>query len=157
GYYCSLLAEARGHRVIPSVSVTLDLNWKRIYQAILPEINEYLSATLKKNYTEGTGLIFRIFFGRTLNMEVKELARKIFDAFRCPLLEVKLIFHGYWEVESIEPVALSDVLPEEYDFLMASVTRYTRASWPTERHVEESLKYSIAILHDPEERLPPSD
>lgn len=157
GYYCSLLAEARGHKVIPSVSVTLDLNWKRIYQAVLPEINEYLSLALKKNYTNGTGLVFRIFFGRTLNAEVKELARKIFDAFRCPLLEVKLVFEGSWEVESIEPIALGDVLQEEREFLVKSIKRYTRASWPSEKVLEQSLRYSLAILHDPEEKIPPSN
>jgi hypothetical protein len=32
GYYCSLLAEARRHKVIPAVEVLLDLNWKRSWR-----------------------------------------------------------------------------------------------------------------------------
>ncbi|MCJ7764572.1 MAG: RimK-like ATPgrasp N-terminal domain-containing protein, partial [Thiovulaceae bacterium] len=31
GYYCSLLAEARGHRVLPSVKTMLDLSSKSMY------------------------------------------------------------------------------------------------------------------------------
>ncbi len=40
GYYCSLLAEARGQKAIPSVEVMLDLHWKRLLRIALPEVNE---------------------------------------------------------------------------------------------------------------------
>ena len=47
GYYCSLLAEARGQKVIPSVEVMLDLHWKRLLRIALPEVNELLRRTFR--------------------------------------------------------------------------------------------------------------
>ena len=47
GYYCSLLAEARGHHVIPSVKVINDLGKKSLYQLQL----EDLSPTLARAFT----------------------------------------------------------------------------------------------------------
>ena len=46
GYYCSLLAEARGMRCVPSVSNIIQLNWKRHYQEALPELNALLDLAL---------------------------------------------------------------------------------------------------------------
>ena len=40
GYYASLLAEARGHRVIPTVETMLDLRELKLYEQSLPELQE---------------------------------------------------------------------------------------------------------------------
>src|SRR5438045_9616603 len=37
GYYASLLAEARGHRVVPSVETMLELREAKPYEPALPE------------------------------------------------------------------------------------------------------------------------
>ena len=44
GYYASLLAEARGHRVIPTVETMLDLRELKLYEQSLPELQEALTA-----------------------------------------------------------------------------------------------------------------
>ena len=46
-YYCALLAEARGHRVMPSVETMLDLRSRAHYQHALPELEEALNRELK--------------------------------------------------------------------------------------------------------------
>ena len=46
-YYCALLAEARGHRVMPSVETMLDLRSRAHYQHALPELEEALNRDLK--------------------------------------------------------------------------------------------------------------
>ena len=43
GYYASLLAEARGHKVIPSVQTILDLGRRALYRFALPELNAILA------------------------------------------------------------------------------------------------------------------
>ena len=48
GYYCSLLAEARGHRVIPSVETMLELREHKLYEHALPELQETLSVAAHK-------------------------------------------------------------------------------------------------------------
>src|SRR4051812_17353371 len=42
GYYSSLLAEARGHRVIPSVETMVDLGARQLYVQALPELDDAL-------------------------------------------------------------------------------------------------------------------
>ena len=46
-YYCALLAEARGHRVMPSVETMLDLRSRDPLQHALPELEEALNRDLK--------------------------------------------------------------------------------------------------------------
>ena len=41
-YYCALLAEARGHRVLPSVETMLDLRSRTHYEHAIPELEEAL-------------------------------------------------------------------------------------------------------------------
>src|ERR671910_330383 len=48
GYYCSLLAEARSHKVIPSVKTILDLSRKSIYRYALAELEELLKRRVHK-------------------------------------------------------------------------------------------------------------
>ena len=44
GYYASLLAEARGHRVIPNVETMLELREHKLYEQALPDLEEALTA-----------------------------------------------------------------------------------------------------------------
>ena len=46
GYYCSLLAEARGHRVIPSVETMIDLGARQLYAPAIPELEDALGKAL---------------------------------------------------------------------------------------------------------------
>src|SRR3546814_5545589 len=48
GYYCSLLAEARSQKVIPSVKTILELRERSIYSYALPELDELLRQQVKK-------------------------------------------------------------------------------------------------------------
>ena len=41
-YYCLLLAEARGQRILPSVSTALDLSRKTIYEPLTEDLDEDL-------------------------------------------------------------------------------------------------------------------
>ena len=51
-YYCALLAEARGHRVLPSVETMLDLRSRAHYEHALPELEEALNRELKRRHGE---------------------------------------------------------------------------------------------------------
>ena len=43
GYYASLLAEARGHRIIPTVETMLELREHKLYEHALPDLQEALN------------------------------------------------------------------------------------------------------------------
>ena len=64
GYYASLLAEARGHRVIPTVETMLDLRELKLYEQSLPELQEALTAAATKAHaTEETTFDLLFCFG----------------------------------------------------------------------------------------------
>jgi glutathione synthase/RimK-type ligase-like ATP-grasp enzyme len=157
GYYASLLAEARGQRVIPPVEALLDLNWKRIYQADLPEINDLV----RKSFTPAPGdpLAFTVhlFFGAPDDARFREVARRIFDRFRCPILAIDLRHRKEGlEVVAIRPLSVRDLAPIQEPLFAQALDRYTRVSWRRSRAVHPAVYY-IAILHNPAELIPPSN
>ena len=156
GYYVSLLAEARGQKVIPSVDVMLDLHWKRLLRIALPEANELVKKTFQADPLEGARRTVHIFFGSADDPRLVPAARRIFELFRCPVLEVDLRFKAAWSIASIRPVALRAVRPEFRQAFVDALDRYTHAAWKQERAASPS-RHSIAILHDPQEDLPPSN
>ena len=52
GYYASLLASSRGHRVIPTVETMIDLSEKKLYESALPELEQALNKSRKEFETK---------------------------------------------------------------------------------------------------------
>src|SRR5690606_40135826 len=46
GYYASLLAGARGHRIMPSVETMIDLSERSLYENALPELEDSLNRSI---------------------------------------------------------------------------------------------------------------
>ncbi|MGV8378262.1 RimK-like ATPgrasp N-terminal domain-containing protein, partial [Pseudomonas aeruginosa] len=66
GYYCSLLAEARGHKVIPSVRTISELARKSLYSLVLEDLDRTLDKALAAHpYGSTDGFILTLYFGRT--------------------------------------------------------------------------------------------
>ena len=156
GYYCSLLAEARGERVIPSVKTILDLSRKDFYRAQLAEVNEALRRMIKRMpQAPEASFNLTVFFGHADDARFQDIARSIFDLFRCPLLKVQIRLKDAWTVHTLEPLSLADLRPDQEAQFEAALDAYTRASW-REPTAKEPARYTIAILHNPKEELPPS-
>ena len=156
GYYCSLLAEARGQKVIPSVEVMLDLHWKRLLRIALPQVNELVGRTLRAAPATQPPFTVTIFFGIPDDIRLAVAARRIFELFRCPLLRVELRHKNGWVIDSIEPIAIGEIGPEQLPLFVNALDRYTRTAWRHQRAAAPS-RWSIAVLHDPKEKLPPSN
>ncbi len=157
GYYCSLLAEARGHRCIPSVNKMIDLNWKRLTQSAIPELNAILTKYYKPTETDEIGRTFLIYFGRCERADLEPLARRLFDLFRMPLLscQIKLADKG-WVIKEIEPLALSDLPVEKHAVFNKFLSQYMGRAWITPKQTA-TPKFWLAVLVNPEEKMPPSD
>jgi hypothetical protein len=67
GYYCSLLAEARQHKIIPSVRTIIDLSSKAIYSLDFEDFDNLVQKSFKKTSPPGPEDSFElyIFFGQT--------------------------------------------------------------------------------------------
>lgn len=156
GYYCSLLAEGRGHKTIPSIEVMLDLHWKRLLRIALPEVNELVRKTFNAP-PRATKISAHIFFRQTEDARLAEAARRIFDLFRCPLLKLTLQHRGSgWEIADIGPAALRDLSASQKELFRDALERHVRVGWPRPKETTPA-RYAIAILHDPAETMPPSN
>ncbi len=156
GYYCSLLAEARGQKVIPSVEVMLDLHWKRLLRIALPEVQELVRKTFQASPEEQPSFTVNIFFGIVDDPRLGVVARRVFELFRCPLLTLDFRHRGGWEIVSIRPMSIREVRHEQLNLFRYALDRHTHAAWRPQKETQPA-RYSIAILHDPGERLPPSN
>jgi glutathione synthase/RimK-type ligase-like ATP-grasp enzyme len=156
GYYCSLMAEARGNRCIPSVGAVLELNWKRLYEKSIPELNELLQKTFKEPEGDFPLRSFHLYFGRTQADKLQDVGRRIFDTFRCPILEVEIRYKGKWEIVSIEPVSVANLSPEQFERFHEALDIFTGSKWVNPKSPKKSQKW-VAILHDPKDKMPPSN
>ncbi|HSR72007.1 MAG TPA: RimK-like ATPgrasp N-terminal domain-containing protein, partial [Kiloniellales bacterium] len=157
GYYCSLLAEARGHKVIPTVETVIDLTRKTLYEAALPDLNAALRRDVDKlAHAPQAGFSLIACFGQAFDGRFGRFARSLFDRFRCPLLRVQVSHEERWQVRSIAPVTPGDLSPHEFEFFLAALEGYTRAHWRTPK-VKAPPRHSLAILQNPRESLPPSN
>jgi glutathione synthase/RimK-type ligase-like ATP-grasp enzyme len=153
GYYCSLLAEARGKKVIPSIQTINDLSKKSIYSLNFDELEKILQKHPKAQLNNE--ISFTIFFGQASSQEFTAIAREIFDLFPCPLLKVSLSFDVKWKISSIKPIGLHQFTEQDEDFFAESLETYSKKIWTPKK--SKSYRYDLAILHNPEEKLPPSD
>ena len=156
GYYASLLAEARGHRVLPHVETMLELREHKLYEHALPELDDSLNRCAQKAGANDSGTIDLLFcFGAAQDERFEAFGRLLFDWFRCPALEVTIAAGPRWSIERVRARPLAKLGPEEVAFLRQALHRHSERDWrsPKARAV---AKYSIAVLHDPAEALPAS-
>lgn len=156
GYYASLLAEARGHRVIPSVETMLELRTRALYEPAIPEIEDALNRCAKKlDRQPKEPFTLLVCFGHAQDHHYEGFARVLFDWFRCPILEVTVEPGPWLAIDKIRPRPLTKLDETETAFLHDALEKSTRREWrgPKQRTL---AKYSLALLHDPKEALPPS-
>ncbi len=155
GYYCSLLAEARDQRVIPSVRTINDLRNKSIYSLDIEDLNEDLGKLLKKNEPQDK-FTLKLFFGQTDFEPLEDLARSLFEQYACPILVVEFKKTDGWMIESIKSGALSALTEPEEDRFAAALDHFSRKIWRKPRS-RKKYRYDLAILVNREETMPPSD
>ena len=89
GYYASLLAEARGHRVVPTVETMLELREAKLYEHALPDLEDELNRCARRADIQLEGeLKLLVCFGIARDPRFEPFGRLLFDWFRCPALEV---------------------------------------------------------------------
>ncbi len=158
GFYCSLLAEARRHRVIPTVRTMIDLSNKSAYRFALTELDALLRKRIRR-LAEPPAMPFslHLFFGEPEDRRFLALGRRAFDLFRCPLLELQVrLKSGEWLIHAIRPFSVDTLKPDQERRFAAALAAYTRSTWRTPKEKAPPQK-TIAILHNPKEAMPPSD
>lgn len=154
GYYVSLLAEARGHKPIPSVTTMQDLKNPTIVRAITVEIEDLIKKSLSglrsKTFT------LSIYFGQNVAKKYEKLCKQLHDLFQAPILRAQFVLKDDWVLQSISPVPVSEI-PEAH---LRYVVKFAKAYFARHRFSGARVArkiYDLAILVDPNEKEPPSD
>jgi glutathione synthase/RimK-type ligase-like ATP-grasp enzyme len=154
-YYCALLAEARGHRVLPSVETILDLRSRAHYEHAIPELEEAFNRDLKGRTEDPPPRLF-VALGRPNVPGFERFAQLLFDWFRAPTLTVSLKTNGTWHtIQKIELTPLGRCSAEEKSLFAEALKTYTGRKWRAPKS-RSAPRHSIAVLYDPKEAMPPS-
>ncbi|MCG5535875.1 RimK family protein [Ectothiorhodospira mobilis] len=130
GYYCSLLAEARGHKVVPSVRTLQDLSSKSIYGLDTEDIDRRVARVLGRHRSqpEPTTFGMNVFFGQCAPKEMQEIARQVFALFPVPMLRMEFRRAGQWRIESLRLLALNTLAEAEETAFFDALEHYLKCT-----------------------------
>jgi glutathione synthase/RimK-type ligase-like ATP-grasp enzyme len=155
GYYCSLLAEARNHHVIPSLKVINDLGKDALYRLQMEDFSQALSRVMKHQYA-GKDVKLYSYFGSTPDTEFQELARRLFERFPCPVLEISLQYQQQWQINDLKAISHKDLTDEMQTLFADALDKFSKKVWRKSR-TRKNSRYDLAVLVNPSETLPPSN
>lgn len=154
GYYVSLLAEARGHKVIPNVKTILDLRSSSIVKVLSRDLDDVIQTSLGTKLKDE--FILSIYFGRNVNAKYEKLAHELYNVFQAPLLRVRFVKTDKWELRSVKAIPYNDI-PEEH---LAYVKEFAANYFGKKRYDkarEDKSQYDLAILVNLKDTASPSN
>jgi glutathione synthase/RimK-type ligase-like ATP-grasp enzyme len=152
GYYVSLLAEARKHKVLPGVGTIQDFRFPSILREDSQDFDDLIQQTFKNEKADKVE--FDIYFGITQHEQHGKLARQLFQYVQAPSLSVSFARKTKWVLQNIKPLSLDEVEPDQLPLLRKGLEKY----FLRKREVRpDKKKYDLAILVNQEEKYPPSD
>lgn len=154
GYYVSLLAEARGHRPLPSLAAIQDLKLVPVVKLVFQDLDELIQSNLRRIRSETFEL--SIYFGHNLAAGHDRLALALFNAFPAPLLRAKFERDGTWRFVAIRVLGLGEVPDSHWPFVVQQAKRYLKRV-PNRGKAAPPTRFDLAILHDPSDPMPPSN
>lgn len=152
GYYVSLLAEARGHKVLPGVSTIQDLRFPSILRDDSLDFDLLIQNTFKNEPYDRVE--FNIYFGITRAEPLNKLGRQLFQLVQAPSLRAVFSKKTKWVLTTLRPISLNEVPDTDKELLASSLEAYLQRRRDY-RH--DKKKYDLAILVNAEDKNPPSD
>lgn len=155
GYYVSLLAEARGHKPLPSVRTIQDLKNSAVIRNVSSDLDELIESSL--SHIRSDKFTLSVYFGRNLAKRYERLALHLFNQFQTPLLRAEFSnSSGRWILKKVSLLAASDVPNSHWPFV-TDVAKKHFAGRGASRRKAETTRFDLAILVNPAEPQPPSD
>jgi len=159
GYYTSLLAAARNHRISPDVIAIKDMSARALRRRLSEQNAALLTEAMKR--IEGDSYVLPIIFEQAVLPEHQQLARTLSRSIGMPLSIVSLgrtataTGTGKWQIKSIKPLGLKKARKKYNAVLDEAVPKYF-----SKRRFQNikapTYRYDLAILVNPEEVNPPS-
>jgi len=155
GYYVSLLAEARGHKPLPSVTTMQDLKTHAIVRMVSDELEELIQTSLAPLKSEDFEL--SIYFGRNMAKRYDRLALSLFNQFQSPLLRAQFTRNeDLWQLRRVQAIAAKEVPDSHWPFLLRAASEHFAGRRNALRK-RDRMRFDLAILHKPNDPQPPSD
>ncbi len=154
GYYVSLLAEARGQKVIPSAKTLLDLKSPRIVKVLSRDLDDVIQQSL--HHKQKHDFTLSVYFGRNVNPRYDKLAHELYKVFEAPLLRARFVKGEKWELRSVRPVPYRDIEDEHIPLLKKFAADYF-AKKRYDRARADRSAYDLAILVNPGDKAVPSN
>lgn len=154
GYYVSLLAEARGYRVIPDVRNLLDLQSPRMVRTVSEPLNHTINQSFK--LITSRSFTLSVYFGLNFAQRYRQLSRELFMLFGIPLFRVEFVKTRLgWGMKTLTALAMKDVPEEHLPFVYQAAEEYFgKARY---RKGKARPPFDLAILVDDNDEAPPSN
>jgi len=154
GYYVSLLAEARGHRVMPDVTTLQDCRFQTLTRAVADDVDALIQHSLRQVHENRFEL--SIYFGETALPRYRQLAHQLYGLFEAPLLKVTFERTDEWTIQQVAPLPFTRVPPGDHAAVLRFAAKFfSKKTLPRNR--QPHYPYDMAILVNPKEAAPPSD
>jgi glutathione synthase/RimK-type ligase-like ATP-grasp enzyme len=156
GYYVSLLAEARGHRVLPDVKTPGELRGPHLDRLLGAAFIDNLQRSLAGCDRDACGI--DAWFGRDPRGSNEPIAQQLFAALRIPLLQAQFERDGgRWRFRSVRIVSPNEIPAEQRPLLVEAASAYIGRGSRVRAQQQSQPTPSIAILFDADEPEPPSN
>ncbi len=153
GYYVSLLAGARNHKVIPEVSILQDFRFPSLIKEDTEEWDSLIHDSLKE---EDGKVIVNIYFGQVANPKHAKLGNLLFNLFQVPIIQATFIKKDKWQLANLRPLHMQDLDEASRERLQEALRFYISGKRVVRKKYERK-KYDLAILMSPEDTTPPSN
>ncbi|UXX77680.1 RimK family protein [Reichenbachiella carrageenanivorans] len=153
GYYVSLLAEARGHKVIPEIATLQDFRFPSLIKDDADDFEDLINESLKGiNETKFT---MKTFLGYADDPAFSNLGALIFNLFQVPIIQAVFEKKEKWQLKSLKTLHLNEVAEEEFPMLQKALHFYLMGKNVVRKKYARK-KYDLAILLSPDDPTPPS-
>ena len=148
GYYCSLLAEARGHSVFPSLKVINALRSDDVYL--------WFEGEQLKNEAPLNEVSLLLCMGEVVNGDYPKIAQRVFQELPAPLLRITLLPNSKGLRVKISRISLHQVSTQDLDLCLDILARSASSKWRNQKE-SKKFRWNLAILVDDNEKVPPSN
>ncbi|NNM60049.1 MAG: RimK family protein [Legionellales bacterium] len=154
GYYVSLLAEARGHKVFPNITTIQDLKSPSITRVISDDIDDMIQRKFARLMSDKFTL--SIYFGHNITHTYDKLAKELYALFPAPLLRAQFIRKKKWILQDISAVPITEIKEGHQPFVAEFATEFFNKKRHNGARKTPTI-YDLAILINPDDKEPPSN
>ncbi|MTI20639.1 ATP-grasp domain-containing protein, partial [Fulvivirga sp. RKSG066] len=154
GYYVSLLAGARSHKVIPEIATLQDFRFPSLIKDDAEEWDDLIHNSLKE--VQDNKVIIHILFGQVENPKYARLGNLLFNLYQVPVIQASFAKKEKWQLTNLKPVHVQELANGSKKALEEALQFYV-AGKRVVRKKYERKKYDLAILMSPEDATPPSN